>query len=66
MPIQNEAVPQKTGTNADQMSALKGVVKTGLLSIPIRYMHTMSETFCLKDIEYTAKLLEKTASIYLR
>ncbi len=59
-------MPQKTGTGADRMSVSKGEVRTGHLSILIRYMHTMSETFCLKDIEYTAKLLEKTASIYLR
>ena len=66
IPFQIEVMPQKTGTNADQISVSKGGVETGLLSIPIRYMHTMSETVCLKDIEYTASLLKKTVSTYLR
>jgi tetrahedral aminopeptidase len=32
-------------------------IPTGLLSIPIRNMHTPAETVVLKDIERTARLL---------
>ena len=32
-------------------------IKTGLLSIPLKYMHTPVETLCEKDLEATAKLL---------
>jgi len=32
-------------------------IPTGLLSIPIRYMHTAVETVVLADIDRTARLL---------
>jgi putative aminopeptidase FrvX len=32
-------------------------VPCGLLSIPVRSMHTPVETVCLRDVERTAKLL---------
>ena len=57
IPYQFEVMPQKTGTNADHILSSKGGIKTGLLSVPIRYMHTMSEVLDLKDIEHTSNLL---------
>lgn len=46
-----------TGTNADGIILTKGGVRTALLSIPQRYMHTPVELVSLNDIEATAKLV---------
>ena len=46
-----------TGTNADSITVTGRGVKTALLSIPLRYMHTANEIISLKDIEYTGKLI---------
>jgi len=45
------------GTNADSISTVKGGVKTALVSIPLRYMHTAVETACLEDIEAAGQLI---------
>jgi endoglucanase len=45
------------GTNADTISLTKSGVKTALLSIPLRYMHTPVETADLGDIEAVGKLI---------
>jgi endoglucanase len=37
-------------------------IPTGLLSIPLRYMHTPVETVSLKDIERTGRLLAEFIS----
>lgn len=38
---------------------MRGGIKTGLVSIPIRYMHTPIETVVLSDIENVGCLLAK-------
>lgn len=48
---------RSTGTNADSIMLSKGGVITGLLSIPLRYMHTPVELVKLSDIKATASLL---------
>lgn len=57
--IQPEPAPAATGTDAwgIQMSA-EGVA-TGLISIPLRYMHTSVETLSLGDVEKAGKLLAR-------
>lgn len=57
IPYQYEIMGGKTGTNADEISITKSGIKTGLVSIPIRYMHTPIETADISDIKNTAKLL---------
>ena len=47
----------RTGTNADVINIARGGVKTALLSIPERNMHTQVEVVDLADIENTAKLI---------
>ena len=47
----------RTGTNADSINNTGRGVKTALLSVPLRYMHTGCEVISLTDIENTAKLL---------
>lgn len=46
-----------TGTNAWVLQTVREGIKTGLLSVPLKYMHTPVETLCEKDLEATAKLL---------
>lgn len=54
---QVEVAPGRTGTDAWPMQVSREGVATGLLSIPLRYMHTSVETISLEDIEKTGKLL---------
>jgi endoglucanase len=58
IPHQIEIMNRDTGgTNADTISLVKGGVKTALISIPLRYMHTVVETADLGDIEAAGKLI---------
>lgn len=57
IPYQLEADPRPTGTDARAIQVAGPGVATGLLSIPLRYMHTPSEMVDLEDIEYTIQLL---------
>lgn len=54
---QTEIMGGKTGTNADNISLSRGGVRCGLVSIPIRNMHTAVEVADMDDIEATARLL---------
>lgn len=57
IPHQTEVMGGQTGTNADTIAISGGGIATGLLSIPLRYMHTGVEIIDMKDIESTAQLL---------
>ena len=57
IPFQYEAMSGRTGTNADHISVSKSGVKTAMLSIPERYMHTQVEVIHPEDVERTAKLI---------
>lgn len=59
IPFQLEVCSGRTGTNADSVAVCKSGVKTGLVSVPQRYMHTQAEVVDIADIENTALLLEK-------
>lgn len=54
---QLEVMGGTTGTNADVFGVSRSGVKTGLLSIPLSYMHTPVEIVDTNDIENTAWLL---------
>ncbi len=54
---QTEICPSQTGTNADVISVAKDGVKTGLVSIPLRNMHTHAEVADLDDIESVAQII---------
>lgn len=55
--VQTEVCPGRTGTNADHISVSKNGVKTAVLSIPQRNMHTQSEIVSINDVEDTAQLI---------
>lgn len=59
MPYQTEVMGGRTGTNGDVISVSKSGVKTGLVSIPLRNMHSDVEIVDIKDIENVCDLLEK-------
>ena len=54
---QLEAMGGRTSTNADVISISGSGIKTGLVSIPLRYMHTPVEVITEADVENTARLL---------
>jgi len=57
LPYQLEPIGGVTGTNGDHIAVSKGGVKTALISIPQRYMHTPVEVISLADVENTARLI---------
>lgn len=57
IPVQYEVCGGITGTNADHIGVSKSGVKTGILSVPQKNMHTQVEIVDLTDIENTAKLI---------
>jgi endoglucanase len=56
IPFQVEADPRPTGTDARAIQMARGGVACGLVSIPLRYMHTPSEIVDLEDVENCVKL----------
>jgi endoglucanase len=57
IPYVTEPLPGHSGTDAWAVQVTREGIPTGLLSIPIRYMHTAVETVVLADIDRTARLL---------
>jgi len=57
IPYVVEAVSAGTGTDADAIQLSRAGVAAGVVSIPLRYMHTPSEILSLTDVENTALLL---------
>ena len=57
IPYQLEPLSGSTGTNADHISVSKSGVKTALVSIPERYMHTQAEVISLSDVKAVAELI---------
>lgn len=60
IPYQVEIMKRSTGTHADELTNSKEGLPVGLLSIPLKYMHTTVETVSLEDMENTAQLLAAT------
>jgi endoglucanase len=46
-----------SGTDAWAMQVVREGIPTGLIDIPLRYMHTSVETLCLTDLERIGRLL---------
>lgn len=55
--IQPEPAPAATGTDAWGIQITAEGVATGLISIPLRYMHTSVETLSVGDVEKAGRLL---------
>lgn len=57
IPYQLEPISGTTGTNADHISVAKSGVKTAVVSIPQKNMHTPVEIINVDDVENTAVLI---------
>jgi putative aminopeptidase FrvX len=56
-----EAIGRNTGTDADAVHLSRGGVPTGLVSIPLRYMHSPVELVQLDDVHAAAALIAAAA-----
>jgi putative aminopeptidase FrvX len=52
-----EASGRSTGTDADAIQISRAGIATGLVSIPLRYMHSTVEMVQLSDVEAVVNLL---------
>ena len=57
IPYQPEPVPGSSGTDAWGIQVAREGIPTGLIEIPLRYMHQPVETAALPDIERAGRLL---------
>ena len=56
LPLQHEASSRRTGTDTDAIFRQRGGVPSALMSVPLRYMHSMSELVDLDDLEQCVRL----------
>ncbi len=61
IPFTVEASGRATGTDADAVHLSRGGVPTGLVSIPIRYMHSPVELVQMDDVHACARLIAAAA-----
>jgi endoglucanase len=57
IPCQVDVTPGATPTDANALQLNRSGMAAGLLSVPLRYMHTPCEVLSLKDVEDTARLI---------
>lgn len=59
IPYTFEVMGGRTGTNTDHISLTRCGVKSALLSIPLRYMHTPVEVIDINDVGATSQLISE-------
>lgn len=64
--LQTEVCGRSTGTDADEIATSRGGVRTALLGIPLRSMHTTVETAHIGDVIDCAQLLTLAATEVLK
>lgn len=57
IPFQRQAVSRSTGTDTDSFAYSAEGVASGLISLPLKYMHTTVETVHKEDVENVIKLI---------
>ena len=62
MKTQNEYAARGGGTDAYYMQIAHSGIPTGIVGIPLRYMHTMVESIHTKDVERSGRLLAQYIS----
>jgi endoglucanase len=62
MKVQVGTHSRASGTDAYALQIARAGIPTGLVSLPLRYMHTMVETVSLKDVKRTGRLLGEFAA----
>lgn len=58
--IQHEAAGIRTGTDADSIFYQRSGIPSGLVSLPLRYMHSPVETASLNDVQNLIELMTRT------
>jgi endoglucanase len=61
IPFTVQAAARFTGTDADAIFTAHRGIATGLVSVPLRYMHSPNELVALEDVEHAARLLAAVA-----
>lgn len=59
IPYEREAMGGRTGTNSDRIAVSRSGVATGLVSVPLRYMHSGCEVVDLADMQACSRLLSR-------
>jgi len=57
IPLQHEPSDRRTGTDTDSIFKTRSGVPSGLVSVPLRYMHSTVEVVDTEDIEQCVQLL---------
>ena len=57
IPYQVDVSPRGTGTDGNAMQLNRAGMATGIVGVPLRYMHTPCEVLSLKDVENCARLM---------
>ncbi|MFN0078204.1 MAG: M42 family metallopeptidase [Prosthecobacter sp.] len=57
IPVQHEASSRSTGTDTDVIFHQQSGIPSALVSLPLRYMHSVVEMAHLQDVEHTIQLL---------
>lgn len=57
IPFQIVATGSSSPTDGRLLQTIRGGVATGVVSVPLRYMHTPSEVLCLDDVQATIDLV---------
>ena len=63
IPFTVESMGRGTGTDADAIHLSRAGVPTGVVSVPLRYMHSPVELVSLEDIEAAARLIAAFAQL---
>jgi putative aminopeptidase FrvX len=63
IPFTIESMGRGTGTDADAIHLSRAGVPTGLVSVPLRYMHSPVELVSLDDVEAAARLIAAFAQL---
>jgi len=64
IPFQTEATGGGTGTDANAMQVSRAGMITGLIGVPLRYMHTPCELISLSDADNAAQLMALTCASF--
>lgn len=62
IPVQVQATPAGTGTDANAMQIARAGICAGLVEVPLRYMHTPCEVISLSDADACAELLARVCA----
>lgn len=64
IPCQPEAIPAASGTNAWSIQVVETGVKTAVLSLPLKYMHSPVEVLDLADVKNVGRLLAEFITVF--